>query len=51
MRIILILFFTNVPLRTLGEKTIVTVMGRALKPGGKATADLVDRCRVAARAV
>ena len=33
----------------MGERIIVTVMGKALKPGGKASEELVDRCTVASK--
>ena len=31
------------------KQRIVTVMGKALEPGGGASEELVDRCRTAAR--
>ena len=34
---------------TMDEQRIVTVMGKALEPGGVASEELVDRCRTAAR--
>ena len=33
----------------MGERIIVTVMGHALKSGGKASDELVDRCTVASK--
>ena len=33
----------------MAEKIIVTVMGKALEHGGKASEELIDRCRVAAQ--
>ena len=36
-------------IQTMEEQRIVTVMGKALEPGGVASEELVDRVRTAAR--